>query len=99
VWTRASSHLEHEHRRSAPALLQDIMIAMPQQRTCGHGKHWQNGCQLASGQMPPEQVQEAGRDSWMWGGVPFSWLSAWVGEPRDGFRRHGSDGAGLADLT
>lgn len=75
------------------------MIAMPEQRTCRHCKHWQNGCKAAGGQMPPAHLQKPGCDTWMWDGVPFSWLSAWMGEPCDVLRRRGSHGAGLDDLT
>jgi hypothetical protein len=33
-------------------MLRDIMIAISEQRTCRHCKRWQNGCNLAGGQMP-----------------------------------------------
>jgi hypothetical protein len=46
------------------------MIAMPEQRKCRHCKHWQNGCKLAGGRMPPAHIQKAGCDTWMCDGVP-----------------------------
>jgi hypothetical protein len=33
--------------------------------------HWANGCKLANGQMPPEQLQKAGCPAWDWDGVVF----------------------------
>jgi hypothetical protein len=75
------------------------MIADPEPRTCGHGQHWGDGRQPAGGPMPPAPLLKAGCATGMWAGVPVSWRSAWVGEPRDGLRRHGSHGAGLADLA
>jgi hypothetical protein len=55
---------------SALSILQDIMIAMPEQRKCRHCKHWQNGCKLAGGRMSPAHIQKAGCDTWMCDGVP-----------------------------
>jgi hypothetical protein len=59
------------HLLSALALLKGIVTVTPEQRKCDNCKHGANGCMLASGRMPPEQVQREGCKSWMWDGVPF----------------------------
>jgi hypothetical protein len=64
---------------SATELLKNIVIAMPEQQRCDNCEHWQKGCKLAGGQIPPKHVQKAGRQSWMWDGVPFQ---EWTTRPK-----------------
>jgi hypothetical protein len=40
-------------------------------KSCQSCMHWAMGCKLAEGQMPPEQVQKEGCQSWAWDGIVF----------------------------
>lgn len=41
-------------------------------KSCDDCAHWQyQGCQLASGQTPPPEVQKAGCPAWEWDEIPF----------------------------
>ena len=56
---------------SALKTLTTFVETMEVAKSCQSCLHWANGCKLANGQMPPEQVQKAGCASWDWDGVVF----------------------------
>jgi hypothetical protein len=56
---------------TALAALTNIVSAMPEKKKCGNCLHWQNGCKLAGGQMPPQHIQDAGCKEWAWNSCPF----------------------------
>jgi hypothetical protein len=45
--------------------------AMEMSKSCLTCLHWSNGCNLARGQIPPDQVQKEGCPRWDWDGVVF----------------------------
>lgn len=56
---------------SALKTLTAFVETMEVSKSCRSCLHWANGCKLARGQMPPEQVQKVGCPSWDWDGVVF----------------------------
>jgi hypothetical protein len=70
-WRDALSPCRYRPLLATLTRLNGFRAGMRGQRRCDHCRSRQNGCQLAGGQMPPEQVQKAGCQSWMWAGIPF----------------------------
>jgi len=65
-----SVHEKHyllEAMRKATAILEKI----PDKPSCGTCEHFQQGCVLSGGAMPPQEVQAVGCKSWAYNWIPF----------------------------
>jgi hypothetical protein len=62
---------EKERLLSALKTLTAFVESQDVSKSCLSCLHWARGCKLARGQMPPEQVQKEGCQSWDWDGVVF----------------------------
>ena len=62
---------EKERVLSALKTLTTFVEAQEVMKSCQSCMHWSRGCKLAGGQMPPEDIQKAGCQSWNWDGVVF----------------------------
>jgi hypothetical protein len=62
---------EKERLLSALKTLTAFVETQDVSKSCPTCMHWTRGCRLAGDQMPPEQVQKEGCQSWDWDGVVF----------------------------
>lgn len=53
------------------ALLRKIIDSLEVRKTCQQCVNFSNGCALADGQMPPQEIQDKGCQKWEWSECPF----------------------------